>query len=1615
MTRGLSYRVIGGRRLLVLLVLLSGLGFAVAVTRPAPVRAEGGGALVAEPILSASAAGVTELFGASPVEAPGEVWGVGKRQEEAQDIVRYSDEGGWELFPEPVDTKGKPVTALKIPEAASAGRTTPEGGVVIAAIVSAESPLAVEPPATSESAPPEPPSTSESAPLESPVVPESEPLESEPSTPQPPSPAESSTPEEVKALLLRDRGGQFRAVAPSKGVLEEGEELFQYTEPAHPISVQFAAVDETTGKTGAFVVPHVGEGGLNTAVLHYDGTEWSREAICVGTTVECEMSTLPAKAKPRAGFKVIAIDATGPENAWILAKVGRRSGSESGKNVLLHREDGQWREVNLGGPLGGHYGLEEAKLGETKVFVIPSEQGQPLTVTSKGVWVDAAIALGTRESPKSDVTFYVDTAAGDPQAGQVTGAWCSLPTATPEEVTSAFCTGELPFDLPKGEARSFAWPGNGEPGEEFGSRAITGVGKGVMLLFENGAFTRIPLVGNGGSNAGAAIAYPAKEGRGESQGLEGWLGPSYRLTREPVPSGLSSWPVPFRRPLTAITSQPGAPVGEIGTQALAVGEAGQVARYTPGVGWQPESLLSGNGTRSTPNLRGVAWPVPGLAFAVGDEGAMWIWRSGTGLWEADPGAPPNLIHGNFTGIAFDPNEPERGYAVGQQGLLLGYGRRWTQEALPPEIGAEANITSIAFAGNEAIATWSRAIPKPEDGPNPYEGIGGVIVNDGSGSGWRVEPQATEALKAAGGAKGSVSARLVAGLPDGGAAIAGSAGVIIEREGAGAPWHAVPGAPLGIPVALQAIREGGQVRALVSIEANAIQAVAEGPEKTESPQGLIQVPEGQAPLLLEPYPLAASGYIVRQTTTGWRDEERQSYPIPPKPTDQLSSVAMDIPRIPDPVLAFMVSPDGSRGWAVGGQTGKIASGINSVGSGEVEGLQTASVMRLGEGSAPPGNASTVPIPMSSSEATFAIGGNAQCADVCADLSGTGIGPDVWLQAAVGKAAATPGIRAFLYTGSSVAGGLKLSAVTRNEFGEEEGAYARRLGSAAGAMPVFTAPAETDRYEESLGIFGKRFEGFEQPLGAGAPGPGIMPRSDVDTATGQYSYSFDSEGTFGGPVRVIVLDTSAPALTTEQQCWLADELVEAGAPAAPESPRPAIVIANRGVGTDAALGQLVVTGSNEATALSCPHEKPTGASAYFFDSPEANTTSFLAWGGTSIPAFGTGSLGYLKVPQVKFNEFGAASGFLLASVDTEARSPVTNIAPVTARLIPSVGSLAINALDGTLLRRSQVALFEGLARRPQAGFFCGGNDAPETCESVRPDPYVQIPARCVSGTSCATELRSEYRFSSSRPDIANFVKVDPASSNPRTVFLNSAGKPEPDPTSGLLCAFNSGSTTVTIETGGLSYSVPVTVQQGSVARPCGTVPRTDLTVPPPPVTPPPLPAEPPPNFKSPTSNPPPPQAPQLPAPNPVTPVTPAPTPIPVAHHVPAKPPAVIQPPFFANSPGIGPIPVIVPPAPPAAAEPAPPTGTSPVTQPAVSPEPEEEEEAAFDLVHHAVAVRHARRNAAAIAAYRYQPQGSNVPWLLYALPTLVIIAALSTSGIAGRRRRREPEPAFLKSRR
>jgi hypothetical protein len=265
--------------------------------------------------------------------------------------------------------------------------------------------------------------------------------------------------------------------------------------------------------------------------------------------------------------------------------------------------------------------------------------------------------------------------------------------------------------------------------------------------------------------------------------------------------------------------------------------------------------------------------------------------------------------------------------------------------------------------------------------------------------------------------------------------------------------------------------------------------------------------------------------------------------------------------------------------------------------------------------------------------------------------------------------------------------------------------------------------------------------------------------------------------------------------------------------------------------------------------------------------------------------------------------------------------------------------------------------------------------------------------------------EYRFGSSNPDVADFVEVDPNSTNPRAVALGSSGKPVPDPTSGLLCAFNAGTTTVTIETGGLTYSEPVTVQPGSVQQPCGTVPLRNppakpvaLVAPPPPPSPAPAPTFP----STPTTLPPPPPAPTSVAP----PAPPAPSvPAPPAVHQPPPPAPQPQPspPFIAQGTVLRPLVPIVPPPPPPAVEPTPPSGTSPVSQPAVSPKSEEEDEAAIEHVSHFAGLRHGAEVRWAVAP---QPGGGGPPAAL--LVILLTLAALG-GGTALASRRDSPELA------
>jgi hypothetical protein len=1295
-----------------------------------------------------------------------------------------------------------------------------------------------------------------------------------------------------QALLVRNPSGSFQEVpAMSRegegALIEPNQSLFAEVGRA-PL---LAPLDESSGKAGALIVP---VGGLaEDAILHWDGSAWDSEPIEVPAASSSE-------------FHVVGIGAASPANAWLVGQLS------SGGLALFRRHPGSGSEVSSWRAVAPAPGFEPGEPltvpveGEpAKPFAIagaPNVATQVLTVTSEGVWID-----GEREDTRGSTTMFFKP-QGETGVSAIT-SWC------PSSTGAGPCNHELPEALSNNAMRSVAWA---NPATPFGERVITGFTEGITLRLDGTSFTRVLGIGaslapnDTGGTYGAAF----------SSAREGWLGQSglpVHLTLEPAPSRLAPWPVSFRHALLAVAPQPSAPIGALSSEALAVGDRGEVARYKPGMGWMPESLLNASGrpVKPAPVLRAVAWPEPSRAYAVGNEGEMWLWRSETGLWEQDPATPFNF-RGNLLGIAFDPNEPNRGYAVGQGGVLLGYGKSWTQEPLPPQV-ANASFTSIAFAGSEAIVAYREL---PNTTKNQY--VGGLLVNDGSG--WRID---TEAAAAAGASVPEV----VAGLPDGAAAFAASGSgpaTVFERDGPTSPWQATPTPLPGgrQPGSLALFREGGALRAIASgsgLDTFDVESVA-------------QAPPGFPPTLIKPYPLVTNSEsgVLRQTGTGWSDEQHELSNVREGPGHYRF---WDMPYQPDPVAAVLIDPTGTQGWAVGGFI-----------EGTHEDLDTADIDRYPpDGVTPPG-AGGATIETSGTEATFAIGGGAQCGAPCADRANANVGPDMWLSSAIARAAQIPGTRGFFYTGPRVTSGETAGPPTLQiPYGRELSRYASLLS--ASQLPTFAAPSPSD-LAGAAGetLFDQVFAGFPAPFGQRA--------GECAGGACQPYYALDSAGA-GGTVRVIVLDDSSDVDTT-QRGWLEGEL------AGKAAGEPAIVLGNANLNTQ------IAAGDPSAIAVAGILQRG-GASAYFYDAPEENRHAPLT-GAPSVESFGSGTLGYVNSIGESRGDFLGASGFLLVQVNALEPKPNSHDRPnVTVRLIPNVGELGLEAQDGTLLRRSQTAFFAGLARRPRAG-----NRSPNGQVQPETDPYIPLPSICI-GTRCNTGLLPEYTFSSSRPDIGNFVKQNTGAAGSEPTVLLEHEKPVSDPTSGLFCAYNAGTTIVTISAGGFSSSLPVTVQPGSVRRPCGTTllnePNAQQSAETPLAAPTPAPA--------PAAGPAP--AASSPAPLPV----PAPPPLPVPSPQPA--PAAKLPAFFLPLTLNAPVLAFVPPPVPTPARPTPPSGTSAVTSPVEAAEKEEEQEEATEQVSNQA------------VAYRSDEHEPTPAYLL----GVVVLGALAGVGVMRRPRRRRPD--------
>jgi hypothetical protein len=1286
---------------------------------------------------------------------------------------------------------------------------------------------------------------------------------------------------------------ETKPVAEAEGGLEAGARLFSLNRA--PL---IAPLDEAGGTAGALVVP-VKERGESTYVedhvLHWDGQkqEWTSE------TIELPSATTPSE------FRVLGIGASSPTNAWLLAQV-------SSEGVALFRREvtggeASWKPVKVGGKEAGEPLDVPLEHAQEELLAIPGSedervQNQVLTVTSEGLWID-----GERSHVNASTTLYFRPEG----AGGKLTSWCTLENS-PAGTTG--CEYTLPEALPSGPSRSIAWANSSA---SFGERVITGLPNGISLRLEGDVFQRVLGLGGAGSHDQGATY-----GAAFSNPREGWLG-NYRLpvhlTTKPESNLLEPWPVSFRHALVAVAPQPGAPVGSLSSEALAVGDRGEVARFKPNVGWLPESLFGPKG-RETPRLRAVAWPTPDRAYAVGDAGVdedeteMWLWRGETGLWEPDPATPYNF-RGNLLGIAFDPESPDVGYAVGESGVLLGYGKTWTQQAYPAEAPctpvseastaayaeesercgswSNASFTSVAFAGSEAIVAY-RILP--DHTSKRYQG--GLIVNDGSG--WHIDQGAHEAM-------GSNIPWAVAGLPDGGAAF-GASRMVYEREAAGQPWHATATPfPGGLePGSLTAFRENGALRVISTGSVPETYAVEREPE----------APPGSPPSQIAPYPLGSNpeAGVVRQTATGWSDQEHELNDAA-EPEGNWSFY--DEVYEPDPVSAVLVDPSGSQGWAVGGF-------VEPEEHGGV--LDTADVERYGEpGAAPLGKGTAAIEPSNPGHALFATGGNAQCAAPCAARAHARIGPDVWLEEAL-QHAHIAGVRGFLYTGPRLvdpdAVNGKKEAADRISYEEELGRYTEIL--AGSPIPAFAAATPTDLDEAgSAASFEASFS--SQPFG----GAGAEKARFSLAGSLAANYAYESTGSSGGSVRVVMLEDTTETGQAAQVGWL-----EAMLQGARSREEPAIVVGNADLNAEIA--------NHDAAAASVKQAIISGnAAAYFFDSPEVNIEEDL---GGSVEAYGSGTLGYVKYQAEASGAFIGASGFMLVEVGALEHGK----AAVNVQLIPSIGELALEGENGTLLHRSATALFSGLARRPRAGnrSASGAEPDPET------SPYIEIPSVCV-GVVCSSGLLPKYEFVSSNAQVGGFVKQDiAAEAKGHEPLFNAKGEPEREPTnskgesvsttSALFCAYNPGTTTVTIRAGGLSASLPVTVQAGSVRQPCGTVPLSNLpskqqTAP---VPPPPAPAPTPAGAAPASSAPPPVPLPPPPAvaavPRPATHVTPPP------FLLPGTTPATVL--------AFVPLPVPTP------ARPTPPSGTSAVTSPVEAAEREEEREAAPESVsNEAVAYR------------------------------------------------------------
>jgi hypothetical protein len=764
------------------------------------------------------------------------------------------------------------------------------------------------------------------------------------------------------------------------------------------------------------------------------------------------------------------------------------------------------------------------------------------------------------------------------------------------------------------------------------------------------------------------------------------------------------------------------------------------------------------------SLLGVAFDGPSTAFAVGGSGVILRWN-GTS-WSEDPQSV-SLTNSQLNAVAFAPSG--EGWAVGANGTILHYdGESWSIEQ-PPQTDSGVDITSVAVAGSEVFAV-----------------AGGNLITRTSGGEWQeVEPSRLPSQPEL--TPGNL--RLVAGLPDGGLVAAGRSVELVREAGQAFRYAAQP--LQGIAVALAPFRDAsGKLRAYVSVAPPAA-----------GHNDIAAFPPGD-------------GELLRQTESGWQDLTRAQYAG--------AAVRGDGAVKSDPMLAVATSADGEHAWAVGGYDGTedaAEQGTEEPPVGRSAAWQTASIWRYDtSGSAqPPELTPTKPsLPAKQGTVSFAFFTSPMCREQCASVQNAQ--PDVNLTSAakqIASYAAEPGGPAFAMLGGNAVGPLEESAYAGGN-GAADFAHLPELLAPFGDLPTFAALGSFDSVPTRANQtqpWAEAFGDAPPPFGSGPAAPGITPvSSGAPTGEAHRFYAFDATQN-GATVRVIVLDNAAGSLEgstpgQQQIAWLREQLANAQGANVPVVVVTARPLRNLKASDGEGIASLLA-GEGVVAVFTTDGEAPGNPNSSGIH--ELDERHLIpenpAPGVVQIPEYEGASLGYQQ------NENNGVVWYF-ASIDT---NPGERAAQVEA--VPVIESLSLKPVEGLSVARSLTLQFEAVGRRP-AGTLA--TRAGEGTAFQGFDSYVEIPAPpCSNSRPC---VQPSYAFTSSEPTIGDFVEPSaPGSPFPK---LNSSGHPITSHTSGLFCAYNSGTTTVSITAGLLSYSQVVTVQPGGFGSPCGTVFRAGV---------------------------------------------------------------------------------------------------------------------------------------------------------------------------------------------